>query len=619
MPVETPGLSLASRLADVRLQLDHPPGVVLGVLRLPILDPLVDEIEAAFDAPRSEAPADKALVGEIERTVQLLSERMLGTAAEAVGRRGRLVELLRRARGGELPPIAFDDADAFGAELRTMLGTDRALRLALGRLHPLLIRATAVAPRPRWTAEARSVLATADDADLPGAIRRTLSSLVRADIVSRPDILVGGLRLANQRLARGLLWFAVIGVEAPVELIGSVGLRMGTSGRDDAVVRDTAVANTCAALLGTSDDPGAAAMLATMRVRVTNRNVLKQVGRALEEVAARAGIDVATVVELALPTFDLGPDGRLELRVGDTTAVIAIAPDATVRPSWHPADGTASDGPPAALATTHPGEVADIAARVVAIRAAIVEERRRMEDRLASLRTWPEPLWRSRYADHPIGRLFGRQLIWQVGGPGEMTTAALPDGDGWMGADGQPLAVGSMSKARLWHPADADDAQVSAWRALLAAATLEQPLKQVEREVFRPDPRDRGLAADRRFAGRIVRHGQLRAILRDRGWAVPAIGAWDGGDEATASRMFDDGVRAELRYQSVEDVPTGTRQDRARLVAVRFMSGTRADDAVQVRLSAVPPRIFSEALRDVILVAAVASEAGPEERNPGGS
>ncbi len=118
-------MPLDARLADVRLQLDHPPGVVLGVLRLPLLDPLLDDIESAFDAAGSEAPPNPALVAEIERTVQLLSERMLGMAAEALSRRGRLVELLRRSNAGELPAIAFDDADAFGAELRTMLGTDR--------------------------------------------------------------------------------------------------------------------------------------------------------------------------------------------------------------------------------------------------------------------------------------------------------------------------------------------------------------------------------------------------------------------------------------------------------------------------------------------------------------
>ena len=137
-------------------------------------------------------------------------------------------------------------------------------------------------------------------------------------------------------------------------------------------------------------------------------------------------------------------------------------------------------------------------------------------------------------------------------------------------------------------------------------------MKQAHREVFRPAPRDLGLAADRRFAGRVVEHGHLRALLRGRGWAVPALGAWDEGDEATAFRAFDDGLRAELRYQAVQDLPTGTRPERARLIAVRFMSASGSDDAVQVPLSAVPARVFSEAIRDVSLVAIVASESGSD-------
>jgi hypothetical protein len=358
-----------------------------------------------------------------------------------------------------------------------------------------------------------------------------------------------------------------------------------------------------------------------MRVRVTNRNVLKQVDRALEMVAARAGIPVATVIELALPTFDLGRDGRLELPIDGTTAVIAVTADASVRQAWRGADGTEQDRPPAGLATAQPAEVADVAERLGIIRAAVVEERRRMEDRLASSRTWPEPLWRARYADHPIGRIFGRRLIWGVGSAGEVVAAGLPDGDAWVGVDGRPLSVSATSEVRLWHPADADEAEIAAWRATVAAAALEQPLKQAHREVFHPLPRDIDLAADRRFAGRVVEHGHLRSMLRSRGWAVPSLGAWDQGDEATAFRDFDDGLRAELRYQAVEHVPTGTRQERARLVAVRFVetSGAAGEaggaDPGAARgpasrpLADVPPRVFSEALRDVSLVAVVAGEA----------
>jgi hypothetical protein len=350
-----------------------------------------------------------------------------------------------------------------------------------------------------------------------------------------------------------------------------------------------------------------------MRSRVTNRNVLKQVDRALDVAAARAGVPVATLIELALPTFDLGQDGRLELPIDVATAVIIVTADGSVRQAWRGADGTEQDRPPAGLATAHPAEVADVAERLGIIRAAVIEERRRMEDRLASSRTWPEPLWRARFADHPIGRLFGRSLIWRVGAPGDAGIAGLPAGGGWVGVDGQPLGTGASSEVRLWHPADADTTEIAAWRATLAAAALEQPLKQAHREVFRPLPRDLGLAADRRFAGRIVEQGHLRAMLRTRGWAVPALGAWDQGDEATAFRDFDDGLRAELRYQIVERVPTGTRQERARLVAVRFVerpgaAGDPAGGPGSRALADVPPRVFSEALRDVSLVAVVAGE-----------
>ena len=168
--------------------------------------------------------------------------------------------------------------------------------------------------------------------------------------------------------------------------------------------------------------------------------------------------------------------------------MIAVTLDATVRQVWRETDGTDLDRPSSALATTHPAEVADVTERVAAIRAAVVEERRRMEDRLASSRTWPGPLWRSRYANHPIGRIFGLRLIWQVGSPDDVEIAARQDGGGWVDVDGRRLGVGAAFEVRLWHPADADEVEIADWRASLAAAVMDQPVKQVHREVFRPDP-----------------------------------------------------------------------------------------------------------------------------------
>ena len=76
-----------------------------------------------------------------------------------------------------------------------------------------------------------------------------------------------------------------------------------------------------------------------------------------------------------------------------------------------------------------------------------------------------------------------------------------------------------------------------------------------------------------------------------------------GGDEA----KIDDVLRAELRYQAAERVPTGERVTQARIVAVRFLRTDVAptvasSDWVAVPLASVPARVFSEALMDVALV-----------------
>lgn len=616
--MDLPDPALAARLAEIRARLDHPPGVMLGIHRLPILDGITLELEAlvasATDAARPIGDAE--LVAEIERTVDLLAGPWIGAAPETQGRRLRLVDLLRRADGGRLPPRAFDPGDAFGADLQGMLTTDRELCETLGGVFPLIARATKVAPSARWLTEARSALPTGGAAAkrAAAAINRTLTALVRADIVSRPDLLVGGVRLANQRLARGLVWLASVAIERPAELLGAIGLRMGTSGRNDAVVRDIALANTCAALLGTSSDPGAAIALASMRIRVTNRNVLKQVDRALDAMAARSGVSVANLVELALPTFDLDERRRLEVPVGDAIAMIEVLDDGGVHVRWRLPDGIEVAEPPQRLTTTQPGAVAAIAARVEALKTAVVEERRRMEDRLASERAWPEATWRARFYEHPIGGLFGRRLIWTIGPAADSADAALPGEGGWLGIDGKPRPAGDGSDGvvRLWHPAGASEAEIATWQTLLAARSIEQPIRQVDREIFLPLERDRDLPADRRFAGRLVDHARMRAILRQRGWAAPFVGSWDQGDEATAWRAFDDGLRAELRYQAAERRATGERHERVRLVAVRFVHAPStppaapATDAAPVRLAELAPRIFSESIRDVSLVVAVA-------------
>jgi hypothetical protein len=579
-----------------------------GVLRLHILDGLLDELEAISSTDG--ALLRGAAVLELERLADLLVKGMFGTSPESIQRRVRVVELLRRADDGRLPALIADAADAFGVELQAMLASDEDLRSTLGHLYPLVSRATSVAPSGRWIRDARALMAVGEErAARIGAIRRVLAALVRADLVSRPDILVGGLRLANQRFARGLVWLAGVSFDSPAETLASIGLRMGTSGRSDAVVRDTALANTAAALLGESADEGAAAALASMRLEITNRVVLKQVDRALATQATRAGVTVDELIDSALPTFGLGAKGRRVLEASGATATIDVGLDGRVSVTWREPDGEPLAEPSAAIEAAEPGLVADAAALVDRILAALAEERRRHEQRLGSERSWPLAVWRRRFTDHPLGRIAARTLIWVVDGDGSRPVAVLPELEGWASSDDRRLQMRDDQTVRLWHPADAGAGERAAWRATLAARAITQAVRQADREIFAVDPDGASPAADVRHAGVIVDHGHLRAILRRRGWAVPALGAWDQGDEATAWHAFDDGLRAELRYQAPDRVPTGERVERARIVGVRFVRtdappATPADRSTTVLLADVPRRVFSEALRDVSLVVA---------------
>ena len=92
---------------------------------------------------------------------------------------------------------------------------------------------------------------------------------------------------------------------------------MGTSGRSDAVVRDVALANTCAALLGESSDPGAPAALASMRRTVTNRIVLKQIGSgARGNRGSKAGSRSTTSSRFHCRPSASTTRGRLEIEAG---------------------------------------------------------------------------------------------------------------------------------------------------------------------------------------------------------------------------------------------------------------------------------------------------------------
>ncbi|HVT82348.1 MAG TPA: DUF5724 domain-containing protein, partial [Phycisphaerae bacterium] len=154
---------------------------------------------------------------------------------------------------------------------------------------------------------------------------------------------------------------------------------------------------------------------------------------------------------------------------------------------------------------------------------------------------------------------------------------------------------------RLAHPRDLFDAKHwSDWQHDCFARERVQPFKQIFRELYLPTNTEREARdSSRRYAGHQVQPRQALALLTSRGWVhSPDMGVF---------KVFHDArLTAWLTFQ--EPFFTPAEIEGLTLEGVRFTTRDRKGEPVP--LDAVPPRLFSEVMRDLDLVVSVAHRGG---------
>lgn len=179
--------------------------------------------------------------------------------------------------------------------------------------------------------------------------------------------------------------------------------------------------------------------------------------------------------------------------------------------------------------------------------------------------------------------------------------AGFPDRGGRVLRDaaGSEHAIGTTELLRIAHPIDLLSRDWPSWQRHAMSARIVQPFKQLFRELYVPV--DAELTEDggsRRYAGHQVQPGRARALLSKRGWRLDDYeGARriDHDEHVIASLWFLDGLGSPV------DVEPPTLEE------VRFHDSR---EGRQIGLRDVPPRLFSEIMRDIDLVVSVAHVAG---------
>ncbi|WP_337177293.1 DUF5724 domain-containing protein [Paludisphaera sp.] len=177
-------------------------------------------------------------------------------------------------------------------------------------------------------------------------------------------------------------------------------------------------------------------------------------------------------------------------------------------------------------------------------------------------------------------------------------------GKGLRGRSGEVEPIKPGEALRLAHPVDLlASRHWSEWQRDCFAAERVQPFKQVFRELYVPTAQEIDDATfSRRYAGQQVNPRQALALLGSRGWvAAPESGVF---------RAFHH-EKLVAWIEFMETYFTPAEVEGLTLEKVRF-ARRGADEALKI--AEVPPRLFSEVMRDVDLIVSVAhrGEVDPE-------
>lgn len=589
-----------------------------------MLDAVPVAVAAAERVARAGTPDD--LDGPIRRVADALG-RLADGGIRAAKYRARLVALVGDEQGA-LDPHMVTDGDSWGATWKGRLAQiPPSLRPLMAHL-PLV---GSVEPTQKWKATAQELAADPDAREL---LRHLLAD-VETTRLQGDRVMIGGWLLhegqiptpsfqdRNALVLRGVIWAAALsGADWAPDRLVAIGIACGTSGTGSNEAREVRLANACAAALGAIDTEASFVALGRMKAKITNRNVSKQIAKALDAAAGRRGSSPSELLELAIPTEGLDADGRSETPIDDVVAVHSIAPDGGASLAWRSADGIERATPPKRLVEEHPAEVRRVKDRAKDLRKALSIERGRIEDLFVEDRAWDLTTWRTRYVEHPVTGSFGRRLVWQLvdAGTGPTTTVMPAEDGGYVAADGTAVVPADGASVRLWHPIDAAEADVAAWRGAILERRIRQPFKQAFREVYVRTPAEEQTDTySNRFAGHILLYGQARALMTARRWASNFLGPFDGGDAGLAKKEFPSHrIRAEFYHDALYDeMERGGDVEHCTTDQVRFLPMGRGPGA-PLPLRDVPPIVFSETMRDVDLFVGVTSIGADRNWQDGG-
>ncbi|ESA34519.1 heat repeat-containing protein [Leptolyngbya sp. Heron Island J] len=165
--------------------------------------------------------------------------------------------------------------------------------------------------------------------------------------------------------------------------------------------------------------------------------------------------------------------------------------------------------------------------------------------------------------------------------------------------DGSQIALTAKMRLRLAHPVDFARGETwHLWQQYCFDQSLVQPFKQIFRELYVLTTAEQQGRGSRRYAGHQVNPRQALALLGQRGWVTHP-------EEGVRRTFHDENLLVWIDFE--EGWYTPTEVEGFTLDQVCFVDRQHHKP---VAVKDVPPRVFSEVMRDLDLVVSVAHQGG---------
>ncbi len=373
------------------------------------------------------------------------------------------------------------------------------------------------------------------------------------------------------------------------------------------------VGNACVNALAAMPGLDAVTELSRLSMRVKYDVAQRLIEKALGEAAERNHVGRDDLEAMSVPTYGLTAGGARIDVLGSCEARLSIEnSEATL--TWS-REGKALKSPPAEVKENHAESLAALKKVHKELQAVRSTQRLRLERQLLGESACRFDCWQDWYLNHPVTSVFARRLIWEINDSGSAKTAMWHEG-GLVDWAGQEVHAKPDALVRLWHPIRSSVQEILSWRAWLEDRGIRQPFKQAHREVYILTDAERETETySNRFAGHIVRQHQLAALCRERGWQFQLMGEWDShnnpqleiprhGLRVEFDVDFSDGadVSGHMIYLTI-----ATEQVRFRPIEAKRKRFELRAPARALRLSEIPPLVFSEVMRDIDLFVGVTS------------